>query len=204
MAEVPIYTIGHGNRLMKDFLQLLQHYQIVYVIDVRSQPYSRYTPHFARPALEQSLKEQNIRYVFMGDTLGGRPDDTNCYCNGRPRYDIMRTKPFFLQGIARLCNAWEKQLRVTLLCSEVKPQECHRSKLIGNALLERQIPVSHIDENGFCKDQQAINMLLTGGQQLLFEDLSPVEASSKIGRARKKVMLSGEGKGEEGEEMDAT
>ena len=203
MAEVPIYTIGHGNRSLEDVMQLLQHYEIAYVIDVRSQPYSRYTPHFSRPTLEHSLKEQHhIRYVFMGDTLGGRPGDETCYRNDKPDYDIIRTKPFFLQGIARLHTVWEKQLRVALLCSEAKPQDCHRSKLIGNTLLEQQIPVLHIDENGSCKEQQAINMLLTGGQQLLFDDLSPVQASGKIGHARKKFIMSHEDREEE--EIDAT
>jgi uncharacterized protein (DUF488 family) len=200
VAKVPIYTIGHGNRTLEDFMKLLQRYEIAYVIDVRSQPYSRYTPHFSRPALEHSLKEGQIQYVFMGDALGGRPSDESCYHNAKPQYDIMRTKPFFLQGIARLHVVWEKQLRVALLCSEAKPQECHRSKLIGNALLEQHILVSHIDENGFCKEQQTINMLLTGGQQLLFDDLSPVEASGKIGGARKKYILSDKDE----EDRDAT
>lgn len=200
MAKIPIYTIGHGNRSLEDFIALLRRYEIAYVLDVRSQPYSRYTPHFSRSALESSLKELHIRYVFMGDTLGGRPTDETCYHDDKPQYDIIRTKSFYLQGIARLQVVWEKQLCVALLCSEAKPQECHRSKLIGNTLIEQQILVSHIDENGFCKDQQAINMILTGGQQLLFADLSPVEASGKIGRARKKFIVSDR----DGEDLDAT
>jgi len=190
VVEVPIYTIGHGNRSLAEFIELLKVYEIAFVIDVRSQPYSRYTPHFARASLESSLQEQHIRYVFMGDTLGGRPSDQSCYLNNKPQYDIIQTKPFYLQGIARLDKVWQKQLYVALLCSEARPQECHRSKLIGNTLVERQIAVAHIDENGACKDQQEINLLLTGGQQLLFEDLSPVDASGKIGRARKKSFLS--------------
>lgn len=200
MVVTPIYTIGHGNRSLEAFLELLQHYEIAHVIDVRSQPYSRYTPHFSRAALEHSLKEHHIRYVFMGDTLGGRPQDANCYREDKPQYDIIRTKPFYLQGIARLRVVWEKQLCVALLCSEAKPQECHRSKLIGNTLIEQHIQVSHIDESGYCKDQHAINMLLTGGQQLLFEDLSPIETSGKIGRARKKLSTPDRN----GEDMDAT
>lgn len=200
MAVTPIYTIGHSNRSLEAFLELLQRYEIAHVIDVRSQPYSRYTPHFSRAALEFSLKEHHIRYVFMGDTLGGRPKDESCYREDKPQYDIIRAKPFYLQGIARLRVVWEKQLCVALLCSEAKPQECHRSKLIGNTLIEQQIQVSHIDESGYCKDQQAINMLLTGGQQLLFDDLSPIEVSGKIGRARKKFSVPDRNE----EERDAT
>jgi uncharacterized protein (DUF488 family) len=187
VAQIPIYTIGHGNRTLEEFISLLQRYEIAFVIDVRSQPYSRYTPHFSRDALQASLQEQQMRYVFMGDALGGRPEDEQCYVNGKPEYAIIKTKPFFLQGIERLRTAWEKQLRVALVCSEAKPQDCHRSKLISNTLVEQGIAVAHIDERGLCKDQAEINNLLTGGQQLLFADLSPVDVSGKIGRARKRT-----------------
>ncbi len=187
VAQIPIYTIGHGNRTLEEFISLLQRYEIAFVIDVRSQPYSRYTPHFSRDALQASLQEQQMRYIFMGDALGGRPQDEQCYVNGKPEYAIIKTKPFFLQGIERLRTAWEKQLRVALLCSEAKPQDCHRSKLIGNTLVEQGIAIAHIDERGLCKEQAEINTLLTGGQQLLFADLSPVDVSGKIGRARKRT-----------------
>jgi uncharacterized protein (DUF488 family) len=187
VAQIPIYTIGHGNRTLEEFISLLQRYKIAFVIDVRSQPHSHYTPHFSCDALQVSLHQQQMRYVFMGDALGGRPEDEQCYVNGKPEYAIIKTKPFFLQGIERLRTAWEKQLRVALLCSEAKPQQCHRSKLIGNTLIEQGITVAHIDERGLCKEQAEINTLLTGGQQLLFADLSPVDVSGKIGRARKRT-----------------
>ncbi len=187
VAQIPIYTIGHGNRTLEEFISLLRRYEIAFVIDVRSQPHSRYTPHFSREVLEISLQQQQMRYVFMGDTLGGRPEDDGCYVNGKPEYAIIKTKHFFLQGIERLRTAWEKQLRVAVLCSEAKPQQCHRSKLIGNTLVEQGVAVAHIDEHGLCKEQAEINALLTGGQQLLFADLSPVDVSGKIGRARKRT-----------------
>src|SRR5258708_269343 len=101
-----------------------------------SQPYSRFHPHYSKAALEARLKREGLRYVFMGDTLGGRPQDTTCYVNGKVDYTILRAKPFYQQGIQRLRNAWEKQTLMVLMCSEQKPHECHRSKLIGNTLSE--------------------------------------------------------------------
>jgi uncharacterized protein (DUF488 family) len=163
MECIPIYTIGYGNRSIQEFLDLLLRYHIEYVIDVRSQPYSRYSPDFSKKALEQHLQQQGIRYIFMGDTLGGRPEDETCYIDGRVDYSIVCTKAFYQQGIQRLRTAWEKQLGVALLCAEIKPQECHRSKLIGNTLFEQQIAVAHIDENGECKTQETVNQTLLGG-----------------------------------------
>jgi len=186
MEHVPIYTIGYGNRSVDEFIALLLRYHIEYIIDVRSQPYSRFSPDFAKKTLEARLQQQNINYVFMGNVLGGRPEDQTCYVDGRVDYAIVGTKAFYLQGIQRLRTAWEKQLRVALLCAEAKPQECHRSKLIGNTLFEQGIAVAHIDETGECKTQQAINQGLLGGQPSLFEDIPAVELSGKVGRARKK------------------
>ena len=192
MTQVPIFTIGHGNRSIEEFVALLQRYEIAYVIDVRSQPYSRYNPQFSKHALEKALQVYALHYVFMGDTLGGRPSDPQCYVDGRVDYALLREMPFFQQGIKRLRTAWEKQLRVAIMCSEARPQECHRSKLIGNTLIEQQIAVAHIDETGECREQQVINQRLIGGQQSLFDDLSLVDVSGKVGRARKKRPPTGE------------
>jgi len=186
VAEVPIYTIGYGKRSIEEFIELLQHYQIEFLIDVRSQPYSRYNPSFSKSALEKHLQEHNIQYIFMGDTLGGRPDDESCYIDGKVDYARVREKPFYQQGIARLRALWEKQLRAAIMCSEIKPHECHRGKLISNTLVEQQISVAHIDEFGDLKEQETINTLLTSGQPALFEDLPLVTLHKKIGRSRKK------------------
>jgi uncharacterized protein (DUF488 family) len=186
MQSVPIYTIGYGNRSIEEFLALLQRYQIEYVVDVRSQPYSRYSPAFSKKNLALHLQEPHINYLFMGDVLGGRPLDATCYVDGKVDYSRVSTKAFYLQGIQRLRIAWEKQLRIVLLCAEAKPQECHRSKLIGNTLAEQHITVAHIDETGECKTQQEVNQVLLGGQPTLFEDIPAVELSGRVGRARKK------------------
>ena len=157
MDTIPIYTIGYGNRTMSDFLKLLQDYGIQYLVDLRSQPYSRFKPEFSHRELEQHLKQAGIHYLFMGDTLGGRPDDSDCYLDGNMKskvdYTKLREKPFFQEGIRRVQTAWEKRLPVVLMCSELKPEECHRSKLIGTTLEERGIAVAHIDEEGKLKTQ---------------------------------------------------
>jgi uncharacterized protein (DUF488 family) len=194
-VTIPLYTIGHGNRSSEAFLVLLQLYEIDFLVDVRSQPYSRYNPQFTRTSLEQSVVQHGLRYIFMGDTLGGRPADESCYVNGKVDYALVRAKPFYQRSIDRLRVAWEKQLRVALMCAELKPQECHRSKLIGNTLLEQHIAVAHIDEDGGLKGQEVINLLLTGGQLALFEDVPLVDLNGRVGRSRKAYTASDEVEG---------
>ncbi len=161
MSNIPIYTIGYGNRSMQEFIKLLKQHNISYLIDVRSSPYSRFNPDFSKEALEKFLRQSGVRYVFMGDTLGGRPNDSTCYVDGKVDYAQVRKKPFFQQGIERIRTAWDKQLRVALMCSEAKPYKCHRGKLIGNTLSDKGITVAHIDEKGDLMEQREINRVLT-------------------------------------------
>jgi len=73
-----------------------------------------------------------------------------------------------------------------LMCSEQKPQECHRSKLIGSTLCARGVEVAHIDETGKLKTQEKVENILSGGQLSLFDDSA---LNTKISLSRKKYIL---------------
>ena len=194
MITVPIYTIGYGNRSIDDFVGLLQGYHIKFLVDIRSQPFSRFNPDYSKEALEKHLKQNSIRYIFMGENLGGRPKDSSCYVNGKVDYTIVREKPFYQIGISYLHTAWEKQLLIALMCSEAKPQECHRTKLIGNTLVEQNVDVAHIDELGAIKTQLQVNQIiqmLTDQQPTLLPQEWLVGNNKKVGLSRKKYPLQG-------------
>ncbi|GJQ22131.1 MAG: hypothetical protein HBSIN02_24860 [Bacteroidia bacterium] len=164
---VPVFTIGYGSRTIDDFLDLLSSYQIEFLIDIRSKPYSQYKIEFSRNALEKTLEHRRIRYVFMGDLLGGQPEDPECYTNGKVDYSKCQAKDFHKQGLSRIKKAWEGKHRVALMCSEGKPQECHRSKMVGDSLARLHIPVMHIDEVGQLKSQQEVIDLIQGKEPQL-------------------------------------
>jgi hypothetical protein len=75
----PIFTIGHSNHALADFLALLEKHGVTAVADVRSQPVSRRNPHFNREELEPALRQLGTVYVFLGDQLGGRPGQPSLY-----------------------------------------------------------------------------------------------------------------------------
>lgn len=157
MRKKPLYTIGHGNRKPEELLASLKEYDIQFLIDVRSQPYSKFNPHFNQIELKFFLERNNIRYVFMGDSIGGRPNDKSCYDeDGKVDYQTVKTKDFFRKGIERLKTAYNKDVNVVLMCSESNPCECHRSKLIGRVLHADNITLQHIDEKGKIKDQTTV------------------------------------------------
>lgn len=161
MDKTPIYSIGHGTRKIEDFIAALKEYRISYLADVRSRPFSRFNPQYNRNALQRSLQDQGIAYVFMGDTLGGRPADPDCYDpGGRIDYEKVKPKAFFREGIQRLKMACEKGIAIAMMCSESKPTECHRGRLIGVVLADEMIPVLHIDEHYRLKTQEEVMAIL--------------------------------------------
>lgn len=153
MASAPaesltLYTIGHSNHTTESFLALLQAHGIVQIADVRSQPFSRYNPQFNKDALAAALTRVGATYVFMGDTLGGRPDQADLYDPGRerPNYGRQRQTPLYLQGIDRLLEL--AVVPTAMMCSEGDPLECHRTLLITPTLLDRDVIVLHIYPDG--------------------------------------------------------
>lgn len=166
-----IYTIGYGNRTIEDFINLLGAYSCEYLIDIRTKPYSRYNPSFNQDSLQELLKEKHVRYVYMGDLLGGMPNDPSCYTEGKADYTKIATTDFFKKGLARIQKAYEKECIVALMCSEVKPEECHRSKLVGKELYNLGIAVFHINQDGELINQNEVMDLLLQRHTLnLFND----------------------------------
>lgn len=165
MKETTIYSIGHGNKKIEDFIAELKSFDIEYLLDIRSKPYSKWNPQFNQASLELELKNNGIIYVFVGDTLGGLPEDRSCYdYNGKVVYDLIKEKDFFKQGLERLTTANQKRIYLAIMCSESKPEECHRSKLIGQELLNKDISLKHIVSKERTKSQQTVMNELTKGK----------------------------------------
>lgn len=162
-----IYSIGHGNKSIQDFVSILKTYKIRYLIDVRTNPYSKYNPQFNKTSLKDELSNNQIIYVFLGDKLGGLPDDNSCYINGKVDYNIIKDKDFFQEGMNRLIIANDKAIDIVVMCSETKPEECHRSKLIGQELLKNGIVMNHIITDKITKDQNKIMIQLTKGKGVI-------------------------------------
>jgi uncharacterized protein (DUF488 family) len=169
-SPIPIFTIGYGQRDIGTLLDELHTHNVHFLIDVRSRPYSGYKPDFSRDALATHLETAGIRYVFMGDTLGGRPDDPTCYTDGKVDYDKVAKQDFYRLGIDRLQEVFRQQQRVVLMCSEGKPEQCHRASLIGRTLAALFIPVAHIDDNGRLITQEEVTQRLQKRQPSLLGD----------------------------------
>ncbi len=180
MADTPIYTLGYGKREVGDLLSALKIHQIQYLVDVRSKPYSSYKPDFSKNALQFFLESNGMRYVFMGDTLGGQPDDETCYTDGKVDYEKLARQPFYRAGIERLHKASRQGQRIVLMCSEGKPENCHRSKLIGQTLTAEGVEVLHIDEEDQVVSQELVILRLSEGGMRAVLSLSALKPGASI------------------------
>lgn len=168
MESSSLYSIGHGNKSIETFIEELKHFGINYLIDIRSKPYSKYNPQFNHNDLKFALLDKKITYTYLGDILGGLPEDRTCYTNGHVDYDKLKEKVFFKDGLNRLITANKKNIKVAIMCSESKPEECHRTKLIGEELAKIGINLNHITRT---KNNKKELIIKTQGQVML--DVAP-------------------------------
>ena len=174
----PIFTIGYGPRSFDQFLDLLKTYEIEYLLDVRSSASSRREA-FSKEGLRRRLSDHEITYAYFGNLLGGRPKEDDCYQNGHVVYNRCRSKPWFQEGIKRLQKAHRDGYRVALMCSEIRPEECHRSKMVGVGLADLGLPVMHIDEKGLLAKQTDVLRRLDSNMEDLFDDAPDLGYTSR-------------------------
>ena len=150
-----VFTIGHSTLSWEGFVSLLRRANVTAIADVRTSPYSRHYPHFNRDDLREELRSDGISYVFLGKELGGRPSERRFYRDGVADYEKMAQASEFNKGLERVIEG-SKKYRIALMCSERDPLDCHRCLLVGRALAERGVRVSHILDDGRIVSQSEI------------------------------------------------
>ncbi|MBZ0166567.1 MAG: DUF488 domain-containing protein [Candidatus Omnitrophica bacterium] len=144
--DVPtIYTIGHSNHQIEDFLGLLRSFDIACVVDVRSAPYSKYAAQFNKEPLNNFLQQIGLQYVYMGQALGGRWTDPELYFPDHIiDYAKVSRTDAFRQGMTSLLKNIRKGVCAALMCCEKDPYDCHRFVLVSRFLKEEGVVVRHI------------------------------------------------------------
>ena len=148
MQSIEIHTIGHSNYTWESFSTLLKRHGVQTLVDVRTNPVSRWAPFANRRTLPGLLEQEAMGYVYMGEALGGKPADPSYYNpDGKPEYARMRSKTFFQDGISQLLEL-ARESRTVLMCAEEDPSGCHRTLLIGPPLEKHGVTLLHIRKDG--------------------------------------------------------
>lgn len=128
-----VYTIGHSNRSLSDFISILKSYGVKAVVDVRRFPTSRKFPYFKKEVLKEELRKNGLRYFWLGELLGG-------FRKGGYKGHI-GTEEFKL-GMRKLVEAISRET-TAILCSELLWFKCHR-RFIADELANLGYNVIHI------------------------------------------------------------
>lgn len=184
-----MFSIGHSKHPIEKLLRLLKLHGIEALIDVRSVPYSRFSPQFSIHALRTSVAEAACDYVFLGKELGGRPEGREFYDDeGHVLYGRRAESPEFLAGIERLAGEAGRR-RVAMMCSEEDPETCHRRLLVARALEPRGIVVDHIRGDGRLQPDCELAPMggrqgtLFGGEDEVWKSKRPVQPAKPRAQA---------------------
>lgn len=160
-----LLTIGHSNHSFDRFLSLLKQHEITMLVDVRSQPFSRFR-HFQRDALIHGVRDNGVDYRFGGNVLGGK---------GR----TLVTSRLFISKMDTVLGMIAEGQRVVLMCSEGKPAACHRAgKLTAWIHRNRQhVKTAHILPEGSTVDAREYEPEINAGVWWHeFQPTEPVQA----------------------------
>ncbi len=137
VSSLRLFTVGHSTRTLEELVRLLHEHGIQQLVDVRHFPRSRRNPQFNREALELRLPEEGIRYVWLGEELGG------FRTGGYERY---ANTPMFQAGIERL-RALGARAVTAIMCAEIVWFRCHR-RFIARRMAALGYRVTHVVHAG--------------------------------------------------------
>jgi uncharacterized protein (DUF488 family) len=169
----PVFTIGHSNRTIEEFIELLRENGVERVMDIRTIPKSRHNPQFNEDSLAAALRAKRLGYVHL-KKLGGlrhaRADSMNLGWHNasfRGFADYMQTEEF-QEGLARTVTLAEEKPSA-LMCAEAVPWRCHRS-LVADALLVRGFPVMDIISASAPRAHTLTPFALVRGTKITYPD----------------------------------
>lgn len=140
-----IFTIGHSNYTVEKLIDMLKHYYINCVVDIRGTPYSKYNIQFDKENIKYTLNKEGFIYIYMAKELAAKRENKISYNNeGYSDFEKVVYENEFINGIKRLKDGCTKGYRIALLGAMQDPIRCHRSILVGRALRKEGFNVKHI------------------------------------------------------------
>jgi len=171
MIEKQLFSVGHSNQSVEEFYQLLESQRIDCILDVRSMPYSKYTPHFNEEPLKAWLNKHGILYAPFGKHFGARRSDclteTEFIKKGvkerklQVNFELGVETADFRSGVERVEKALLQNRRISLMCSEANPLECHRFSFISRYFYDKGWTVMHI-----VRDEETLTPIVRPHQEL--------------------------------------
>ena len=177
-----IYTIGHSNYPVERLIDMLKHYDIDTVVDIRGTPYSKYNIQYNKETIEHTLKETGFIYIYMATELAAKRINKISYNKeGYSDFEKVINEESFKTGIQRLKTGVLKGYKIALLGAMQDPIRCHRSILVGRELIKYGFNVKHIlDDYTLASQKDLENTLL----DKYFMDRNQITIDNLLGNSK--------------------
>ena len=152
--KLPFFTIGHSNRTLEEFVELLRGAEIALLADIRTIPKSRANPQFNEGTLPGALAACQIGYERIA-ALGGLRGksktiarDVNAFWTNESfhNYADYALSEAFRMGLDHLIEQGRYR-RTAIMCSEAVWWRCHR-RIVTDHLIAGGESVFHIMGKG--------------------------------------------------------
>jgi uncharacterized protein (DUF488 family) len=152
--KLPFFTIGHSNRSLEEFVQLLSRFDVDRVVDIRKVPRSRSNSQFNKETLPEALATFDISYEHAAALGGFRgkaqnlPRDLNGFWTNESfrNYADYALSAQFRAGLEHLLDQGHSR-RCAIMCSEAVWWRCHR-RIVADYLIASGETVFHIMGEG--------------------------------------------------------
>ncbi|WP_461206349.1 hypothetical protein [Clostridium sp. DL1XJH146] len=158
------YTIGHSDRNLYNFIDIIKKYKIDCIMDIRSNelildPENSF---YLKHNLKEKLNIEGINWIDMENSFNIKSNDLQ---------DIFSNYEF-IKGINRLEEGIRRGHRIALLGKEYNPLHCNRGIVIGHYLKTKGITVSHILDKQLVLSQNHIEDLLIKKYKIKYKGVS--------------------------------
>lgn len=149
-----IYTIGYSSFKIDEFISTLKKYHINSLIDVRSNPNSKFYSDYNRNNLELLLKHHRIIYRNYKVEFGARQEDPQYHTKGYLDFEKFVKSKIFIEGFKKIEAGIEKNYTFAFMCAEKDPSTCHRNIMVAREFYKKGYPIANILSDGLLESQQ--------------------------------------------------
>lgn len=155
-----IYTIGYSCFNIEDFIEILKINKISCLVDVRSNPYSKFHVDYNKNNLQNILKNNGIIYRNYKVEFGARQEDLQYYTDGYLDFFKYTKSKSFMKGVKKIEAGMKMNYTFVFMCAEKDPITCHRNIMVARKFHTLGYLVKNIISDGSYELQEDIEKRL--------------------------------------------
>ncbi len=155
-----IFTIGYSSFKTEEFIAVLKKYKITSLVDVRSNPNSKFYIDYNQNSLQTILKSNGIIYRNYKSEFGARQLEKKYHKKGYLDFNVYTKSNSFLKGVKKIEVGMDLNYVFVFMCAEKDPSTCHRNIMIARKFHELGYTIKNILADGSSESQESVERRL--------------------------------------------